>query len=514
MRLLTCFAKELIDIFGPFWDHMLGYWNAHLNDPQKVLFLKYEDLKEDITFNVKKIAEFIGCPFSLEEENLGKIEEISRFCSFESLSNLEVNKSGMFLGRTKNSSYFGKGEVGDWTNYLTSTMAERIKKLTESKLEGSGLMFKYNKSTAAKDHVTTVGKGLCVKKLTQLFLGNKSILFYFVVYIEKMEYSKCSFAKVADPKDESNELIQTLERRINWDGTSLIKYDGFWFPVRLFKPILSAQKYFKAKDTDIILSTLPKSGTTWLIPLTFCIVNRHIYPIAQSPLLTSSPHTIVPFLELNLYWEQTNPDLENIPSPRIFSTHMPYNVLPDSIRESECKIIYMCRNPLDHFISYRQFLLKNKIEKDAKPLDIDEAFDMFCQGIQLYGPYWEHVLGYWNAHLRNPEKVFFLKYEDLKKETTLYIKKIAEFIGFPFSLEEEEQGLIEEISKFCSFENLSNLEVNKTGKLMGMVEKRSFFRKGEVGDWKNYLTPEMAERVKELMENKLEGSGLMFKNYS
>ncbi|KAG8381925.1 hypothetical protein BUALT_Bualt05G0023400 [Buddleja alternifolia] len=347
-----------------------------------------------------------------------------------------------------------------------------------------------------------------------------------------MEDPKCFVTEVEEGKDEVRELIQTLEREINWDGTSLIKYVGFWFPVRLFdtgftdrppqdldsaailpgpdnglslfKPILSAQKYFKAKDTDIILSTLPKSGTTWLIPLTFCIVNRHTYPIAQSPLLTSSPHTIVPFLELNLYWEQTNPDLENIPSPRIFSTHMPFNVLPDSIRESECKILYMCRNPLDHFISYRQFLLKNKIEKDAKPLDIDETFDMFCQGIQLYGPFWEHVLGYWNAHLKNPEKVLFLKYEDLKMETTLYIKKIAEFIGFPFSLEEEEQGLIEEISNFCSFENISNLEANKKGKFMGIVENSSFFRKGEIGDWKNYLTPEMAERVKELMESKLE----------
>ncbi|KAG8381912.1 hypothetical protein BUALT_Bualt05G0022100 [Buddleja alternifolia] len=127
--------------FGPFWDHMLGYWKAHLPNSQKVLFLKYEDPKEDITFNIKNIAEFIGFPFSSEEEKLGKIEEISRLCSFESLSNLDVNKPRNFIGRAKTSSFFRKGEVGDWKNYLTPVMAERMKKLMESKLEGSGLVF-------------------------------------------------------------------------------------------------------------------------------------------------------------------------------------------------------------------------------------------------------------------------------------------------------------------------------------------------------------------------------------
>ncbi|KAG8381928.1 hypothetical protein BUALT_Bualt05G0023700 [Buddleja alternifolia] len=282
--------------------------------------------------------------------------------------------------------------------------------------------------------------------------------------MQKMEDPKCCFA-------ELHELIQTLEQSTNWNGDPLVKYEGFWFPL-------------------IVIF------------------------IAQSPLRTSNPHIVVPFLEYNIYRDHENPDLEHIPNPRIFSTHMPFNVLPDSIRESECKIIYMCRNPLDHFISYRHFLLKKIIKEDVEPLGIDESFDMFCQGIQLFGPFWEHVLGYWNAHLKNPEKVLFLKYEDLKENSTLYVKKIAEFIGLPFSSEEEEQGLIEEISKFCSFENLSNLEVNKTGKLHGIVENSSFFRKGEIGDWKNYLTPEMAERINKLMESQLEGYGLKFKNKS
>ncbi|KAI3454005.1 hypothetical protein Pfo_010668 [Paulownia fortunei] len=316
--------------------------------------------------------------------------------------------------------------------------------------------------------------------------------------MEKNEESNCSSAEVDNsPKDEPQELLQTLEKHTNWDGRRLVRYDGFWCPVSVFRPILSTQKYFKAKDTDIILASIPKSGATWMKALTFSIVNRSVCTIDQSPLLYSHPHTVVPFLEFNLYLHQENPDLQHLSSPRIFSTHMPFKILPDSIRESKCKVIYICRNPLD--------------QTDAVPLELDEAFGMFCQGIHPFGPFWDHMLGYWNAHLKNPHKILFLKYEDLKENITFHVKKIAEFLGCPFSLEEEKQGLIEEISRLCSFENLKNLEVNKTGYILGVLKNSSFFRKGEVGDWTNYLTPAMAERFEKLMECKFEGSGLMLK---
>ncbi|KAL0372063.1 UNVERIFIED_CONTAM: Cytosolic sulfotransferase 14 [Sesamum calycinum] len=186
-------------------------------------------------------------------------------------------------------------------------------------------------------------------------------------------------------------------------------------------------------------------------------------------------------------------------------------MLPVSIHETDCRIIYHCRNPLDQFVSYIHFSSQNDIGKGTDPVGMDEAFDMYCQGFSTYGPFWDGILGYWNAHLQNPGKVLFLKYEDLKEDITSQVKKIAEFIGFPFSLEEEEQGLIDQISGLCSFESLSNLAVNKTGDLNGIAKNSSFFRKGQVGDWINYLTPAMVERIKKLMDLKFEGSGLMFK---
>jgi hypothetical protein len=122
---------------------VLGYWKASLERPDKVLFLKYEDLKEDITFSLKKLAEFLVLPFSEKEEKEGVIEEISKLCSFDNLKDLEVNRTGFFESAgAPNSTFFRKAKVGDWCNDLSPSMAECFLKIVEEKLAGSGLCFK------------------------------------------------------------------------------------------------------------------------------------------------------------------------------------------------------------------------------------------------------------------------------------------------------------------------------------------------------------------------------------
>lgn len=177
--------------------------------------------------------------------------------------------------------------------------------------------------------------------------------------------------------------------------------------------------------------------------------------------------------------------------------------------ETGCKVVYLARDPKDAFISMWHFTNKLRPQDKGK-LSLEEAFDKFCKGVSLYGPFWDHVLGYWKYSLDKPQKVFFLKFEDLKEQPKLHLKRLAEFWGCPFSLEEEDEGVVEEILEFCSFNNLSNLEVNKNGKLISGEENKAYFRKGEVGDWANYFTEEMTEKFNEICQEKFFLSGLKY----
>ncbi|GAA0168379.1 transferase [Lithospermum erythrorhizon] len=312
--------------------------------------------------------------------------------------------------------------------------------------------------------------------------------------------------------NEYKELVCSLPKERGWRTQNLYLYQGFWCQPNEIQATMSAQKHFQAHDSDLMVVSVPKSGTTWLKALTFAIMNREKYDVAKShPLHFSNPHELVPFLEYKLYADNKIPDLSHIPRPRLLATHIPLGSLPGSIRSSKCKMVYICRNPFDTFVSAWHFI--NKIRPASYgPLGIEDAFNMYCRGVVGFGPYWDHMLGYWYESLTKPDKVLFLKYEDMKENPDYYIKKLALFLGWPFTLQEEKTGVVQEIGNLCSFKNLRDLEVNKKGKgAIADFENKNLFRKADVGDWVNHFTPMMVQRLAHIMEEKLSGSGLSFK---
>ncbi|KDO39028.1 hypothetical protein CISIN_1g042173mg, partial [Citrus sinensis] len=134
-----------------------------------------------------------------------------------------------------------------------------------------------------------------------------------------------------------------------------------------------------------------------------------------------------------------------------FPTHSPFASLPLSILTSNCGIVYLRTNPLDQFITDWQFIPRLR---DLEPSRIDEAFERACCGIQSFGPIWEHYFLFF----------IFLKYEDPKRDLTFCVKRLADFLGCSFSEGEEANGVIGEISKLCSFDNIKGLEATKFGK--------------------------------------------------
>jgi len=311
------------------------------------------------------------------------------------------------------------------------------------------------------------------------------------------------------------QLILSLPREIGFLTQYVHFFHEFWCPSTIIQSVNSFQNHFQAKNSDVVVASMPKSGTTWLSALTYSIVNRQRFPSFENnhPLLKFNPHELMPHFELNLYGDRDEfhqIDLSNMIEPRLFVTHIPFPSLAKSVKESNCKIIYVCRNPFDTFVSYWKFANKIRLAKSLDTLPLEECFERFCNGVCPFGPFWDNMLGYLKESIDRPHKVLFLKYEDLKEDVNFQVKRIAEFLGVPFTQEEENNRVIENIIKLCSFDNMKDLEVNKSGNVGGNIDKEFFFRKGEIGYSVNYLSPSMIAKLSQVIQEKLSGSNRTF----
>ncbi|KAG7651644.1 Cytosolic sulfotransferase 18 [Arabidopsis thaliana] len=308
------------------------------------------------------------------------------------------------------------------------------------------------------------------------------------------------------------DLISTFPHEKGWRPKEpLIEYGGYWWLPSLLEGCIHAQEFFQARPSDFLVCSYPKTGTTWLKALTFAIANRSRFDDSSNPLLKRNPHEFVPYIEIDFpFFPEV--DVLKDKGNTLFSTHIPYELLSDSVVKSGCKMVYIWREPKDTFISMWTFLHKERTELGPVS-NLEESFDMFCRGLSGYGPYLNHILAYWKAYQENPDRILFLKYETMRADPLPYVKSLAEFMGHGFTAEEEEKGVVEKVVNLCSFETLKNLEANKGEKgredRPGVYANSAYFRKGKVGDWSNYLTPEMAARIDGLMEEKFKGTGLL-----
>lgn len=308
-------------------------------------------------------------------------------------------------------------------------------------------------------------------------------------------------------EEELTQLKNSLPKELWFNGQPIYLYQGFWAPK--LESLIAFQNHFQAQDTDIFITSTRKSGTTWLKALLYAICHRANHTPSESPLLSHNPHELVPQLESNIYFKSKCPYLSSLKSPKLFGTHVPFSSLPNSIKDSKCKILYIARNPCDTLVSSWLFYQNVDDNEALKPDMLGQYFDMFCQGRIPFGPFEDHVLGYWKQSQERPQKVLFVKYEDLKADPNSQLKTMAEFVGCPFSKEEEIRGVIDGIVKLCSLEKLKEVAApNKSARVYPSTPNDKFFRKGVVGDWVNYLTPSMVEKLGKLMEEKSRGSGL------
>ncbi|XP_077171863.1 sulfotransferase 1C1-like [Paroedura picta] len=260
---------------------------------------------------------------------------------------------------------------------------------------------------------------------------------------------------------------------------------------------------FAARPDDLLISTYPKAGTTWIQEIVDMLQQGgDPQKCARAP-----THKRIPYIDLFFPKPMTSglEDAEAMPSPRTLKTHLPVQLLPPSFWEQNCKIIYVARNAKDNAVSFFHFHHMN--QGLPEPGNWDQFLEDFLAEKVIRGSWFDHVRGWWEAKEKHP--ILYLFYEDIKEDPAREIQKVAQFLGIELT-----EPVLKRIVHHTTFESMKNNPMANYSSLPSSLLDQTvspFMRKGTVGNWKEYFTVAQSERLDEICARKLEGSGLFFR---
>nr|XP_039262718.1 amine sulfotransferase-like isoform X1 [Styela clava] len=246
-----------------------------------------------------------------------------------------------------------------------------------------------------------------------------------------------------------------------------------------------AYRNWEPRKGDVFIVTYPKCGTHWMYE-----VIKQIYFIRDSNWLDFLSPKSGGFLSKPIYLDHGPKAkfevMDHFTRPRIFTTHLPEELVNfEKIVKNDAKVIYLYRNPKDMVTSYFHFKSSYPSPPELAHLRTDN-FDKFYKQL-INGEMWTHVpegewypyhIKSWLKH-KNENCVKFLSYEDMKKDFHVVVKSICDFLEV-----ERNETEIAEIVKRCS---ITYMRKSNEG------EEKMFYRKGDVGDWKNHFTVSQSE---------------------
>lgn len=249
-------------------------------------------------------------------------------------------------------------------------------------------------------------------------------------------------------------------------------------------------------DDDILLCSFPKSGLHWHAEIISRLRNKTDQMLGNvSPHLESKPY-------------EGPQDAER---PRLISTHAHFHLFPRQALEKKIKIIHLIRNPKDVLVSYYHMFHGMK-----KPFAFTGTFEQFVRLYLECGHYhgdpFEHMLSYQDGFELHPDvPVFTSVFEDMKRDPIGGVMKLNEFLGTGCDPE-----LCERIAHACSIKKVTSGkekakdEVFMLERTLFAQNNNGFYRKGEIGDWKNWFTESFNEEFDKEMEKRMNGYKIKF----
>uniref|UniRef100_A0A2P2I2D8 Sulfotransferase 1A1-like n=1 Tax=Hirondellea gigas TaxID=1518452 RepID=A0A2P2I2D8_9CRUS len=304
-----------------------------------------------------------------------------------------------------------------------------------------------------------------------------------------------------------------LQRLFTGHPGALQLKPGGWVLPKPFQKYADDIADLQFEDDDVLLMTMPKSGTTWALEILWTMKHNPNFdnPMATEPLNVRSPvievDCVIDHIEergtFKVMFEKEYPDFDMsygmflhvckmATKPRILKSHLPFCLLsPTALQKG--KVVYVIRDPRDVCISYyhhsRIFFYENFVGT------FDQYVDTFIAGAMWHAPYWEHVKEAWDR--RDDPNMHIMFYEKLKKNPKQELYKLDMFLDTNLT-----EGQIEKIVRYTSFTEMkkrndhivSGVDAPDFMDIPRMEKEGGFFRQGKAGGWRDVMTEEQQDK--------------------
>lgn len=182
-------------------------------------------------------------------------------------------------------------------------------------------------------------------------------------------------------------------------------------------------------------------------------------------------------------------------APLFLKVHDAYTYTPEGIplvsKAATAGVLYLVRNPLDVAVSFTHHNA-GTLERTVRIMG-EADFGFVDNPYVLHNQLRQRLLT-WSGHVTSwveePDlRVLVVRYEDMKADTVGMFTQVIQFCGL-----DDDPERIAKAVEFSKFEKVQSQEQDRGfGEKMPGAE--SFFRKGEVGSWRETLSEEQREQL-------------------